>query len=478
MQEIVLKRLATVTSAEALDQVNETYPESEILSFRKIKEAGNDNEFFIVRLRTAAMADESDDVVLDSEDIVIEDKQHEDKEEEKMNEIIRLLKELVEKDSPKETDTTDDLSDEDHQTKPLPTPQKPPMGVAGVGSNITPVSTVVEREANIPKTLARLELIREFGSDYSIGEIEQVNSLYRVALHKKSVTEQDEAAFEDDMAERLEAEQQRQRQEAEYRAWVTEQQKAIDENLRAPARSIYETKEFQSLGIEAKRWIQVMDEAGATNAAIMNEINDLLEVGGEEQGRRVRRRFKQWRAYGQGYEPDEATGALRTHPLRRDVAKALSTMRQEVYAQMAYADAEGQEADETFARKRLKQIEDLENMLTRTDPTQQVDLLRSEVGEEKPRMDLRSIRKNLADIAQGVPSAANVYKPERQGPIKPKRKAPKQKSPYPPGSYGEYIFNQVGPGRGAYDKKAWEKERKEYMENPEEFEKGWKTGVA
>lgn len=199
MEEIVLKRLATITSADALDEISDAYPDAEILSFRRIKEAGTSSEFFVARLRSAAMADEQDDVVLDSEDVVIEDKQHEDKEEKTMNKIVELLTDVLaelKNDSEPGDEGMEDMQmemeempvsdmqdtipgpDEDLQEKyqNIPPSVKPAqqMGL---------LATVLSRDADVSKKIARIELIREVADQgYKVHSIEKIGNKYYATL--------------------------------------------------------------------------------------------------------------------------------------------------------------------------------------------------------------------------------------------------------------------------------------------------------
>lgn len=202
MEEIVLKRIANITSAQALDEISNAHPGSEVLSFRKIKEAGVDNEFFIARIKVAAMADEPDDVVIDSEDVVIEDKQHEDEEERKMDKIVELLTEVLgelksESESADEgfdemqmqmedmpTEQTDVPNPEDGALAKLPQQVSPPTG-----SGMAMARLVVARDADVSAEEAKLELIREFSSQgYRISAMLLDGDKYFVDLQKVSET--------------------------------------------------------------------------------------------------------------------------------------------------------------------------------------------------------------------------------------------------------------------------------------------------
>lgn len=195
MEDIVLKRIANITSAQALDEISDAYPNAEVLSFRKIREAGSDSDFFVARLKSAAIADESNDVVLDSNDIVIEDQKHEDNEEEKMDKIVELLTEVLgelQDESPAAEEGLEDMQLEmeempmkepadtkDDPFATLPQEVNPPAG-SGVMSSL-----VVARPANVSKSKARVELIREFSDQgYRIASIQEIDGQYVASLEK------------------------------------------------------------------------------------------------------------------------------------------------------------------------------------------------------------------------------------------------------------------------------------------------------
>jgi hypothetical protein len=306
LEEIVLKREASVTSAEALDQINAAYPDAEILSFRRIKEAGNSSEFFITRVRVAAMADEADDVVLDSEDIVVEDKKHEENEEDKMNQIINLLKQLVEDEEsekepePIERPKTDAELEMDHEAKPLPEPQEPPFGVSDMGSvSMTPIaSIVVERKANVSKKIARLELIREFTPEYKIASIEKKDGVFLATLDKVSAEtfgDPDEyegsSASMDEWAESEAEAQKARRAESEaarqYEDRIVEDILFGDKNdemgvsTKAPPRF---SDEIFNLSPVGRAWLHFLDEAGAPHKELVNMQKFLEQLTPREQG--------------------------------------------------------------------------------------------------------------------------------------------------------------------------------------------------
>lgn len=479
MEEIVLKREASVTSAEALDQIAESYPDAEILSFRKIKEAGADGEFFITRIRVAATADESDDVVLDSEDIVIEDKQHEDKEEEKMNKIIDLLEKLVDEEETEEKEEapavvneTPDIMSDDHERKPLPKPQQPPLGVAGVGSGITPVaSVVVERPADVSKAAARVELIREFSKDFKVGEIKKAGNAYRVSLVKRSEDEGEgdwnvDRDWSGEESNWLERRQQMEENERAYRQEASERAKQKEKGNRPPARDIYEDPNYKKLAGLAKRWIGLMDEAGAEDDDILGEIEWLAEMSPAQQEATAKERFKEWRKYGQDYVPGYTVAPTERQSVDPEAQKLLSELTRSAEAQLSSAQ---KREDSLVAVRRLKDLKDLNDMILRVPKQEQLSLVQSIYGERPVRPSIRNIRNQIFETAKPL-LKTDVAAPVEQAQPKQRRAPARPKGMSP---YYEHLYDTYGPGKENYDKLRWQREQAEYKKNPEEAEKGW-----
>lgn len=293
MEEVVLKREADVTSAEALDQISLAYPDAEILSFRRVKQAGESSEFFVARLRIHVAG--SEDVVLDSEDIVIEDKKHEDEEEEKMNEIIRLLKTLVDQSEP---------TPQEDEPAPLPEPQKPAIGTAGPGAGMSPIaSVVIERNANIPKALARVELIREFGHGFKIGNIKKSNGKYRAELiRKKSLDIQGEEdgevpahagdaaaldAWIDQQAESQQAEQQR-KNEAEQARYEHEKKQREQDPSGAKIDAPRDEYNDPRLSTAATLYLDFLGESGINIQGVKLMRDAFFKMDPQEQNQFVR----------------------------------------------------------------------------------------------------------------------------------------------------------------------------------------------
>lgn len=96
MKQTIVKRPANITSQKALSQLATEYPHSEILSFRRVKSAGMDGDYFVATLRIAEF-DEIEES-MDDDDIITESEKHEESEEDKLDKIIDMLKKLIEKD--------------------------------------------------------------------------------------------------------------------------------------------------------------------------------------------------------------------------------------------------------------------------------------------------------------------------------------------------------------------------------------------
>ena len=371
MQEIVLKRTASVTSAEALDQINEAYPDAEILSFRRIKEAGNDSEFFVARLRVAEALED---------DVVVEGKQHEEEEEEMMREMLRLLKKLVKDEDKEESPNKDavlnekDFQDEepigsglddlvdDHERKPLPQPQQAPYGVAGLGSDIVPkaASITVERSANVPASVARVELLREFADEYKIASLEKVGNVYRANLVKRSADEWGGAEVNDPLTYDPKSKPREKRlmapdQDVIDAANQMAEQDPIMGDVSAtedPFGIAYEVTpprfiDRNALSDEAYAWLKWLHGQGYDYSVLNSEQNILMSMNEDEQ-----------REYLQQYV---------SSPERRDVT------RQEQYE------------------------EKMKPYYEETKPQYREDVLKNRPIEKKFREDVKDLRENMMD---------------------------------------------------------------------------------
>jgi hypothetical protein len=203
LQEFVLKREASVTSAEALDQISFAYPDAEILSFRRIKEAGSESEFYVARLRTSMemgpVEDPADSMNETDDEVVVEGKEHEENEEALMQQALDLIKEIldeVKSDDPEEAVAEKDLdqkqlemeelpkseSEESPVFNALPKDVRPPVMGMGTVSKIT-----VARKADVSKAAAKVELLKEFAKDgYKISSFNEGNGHYFVDLIRVS----------------------------------------------------------------------------------------------------------------------------------------------------------------------------------------------------------------------------------------------------------------------------------------------------
>ena len=316
MEEIVLKREASVTSAEALDQINSAYPDAEILSFRRIKEAGSSSEFFITRVRFAALGD-------GPAELTVEDAGSERTEDEKMSEIINLLKELVDKVEDDEVDEIDPTVEEDpmpasleddHEAKPLPELQEPAFGVGGTATDISPIaSLVVERKADVSKSLARLELIREFSPEYKIGSIEKQAGVFRVSLYKTSALRESALPGLDEYLEKNDRKQQQREYEKglkpEEDASSPAEEDLLDENgipVKPPKRFPDELFELSPL---AREWLNFLDEAGLPLREIVKAQQFMEELPPRQQGEWIEQQVTEDSVDGVDfYEPSSGFG--------------------------------------------------------------------------------------------------------------------------------------------------------------------------
>lgn len=192
MEEIVLKRPASITSAEALDEIAEAYPDSEVLSFRRIKEAATAAELFVARIRVAAIDEDS---IIDSDEVVVEDKEHEQREEKTMNKIVELLTDVLselkdESDSAEkgmedmqlemeempisdEQDTIPEPDDLENKYQNIPPKVRPAQSMGLLSSY------VLAREASVPKAIAKIELLREVSDKgHKIQSIKKIDNRY------------------------------------------------------------------------------------------------------------------------------------------------------------------------------------------------------------------------------------------------------------------------------------------------------------
>lgn len=230
MNQVIVKHPANIPSQEALTLLADAYPGCEILSFRRVKSAGTEGDFYVATLRTAVIADQPDDVVLDDSDVVLEGKGHEEEEEEqmedqddKLDKIIDMLGDLIKKDE--EVHKMVDEKPEQsliQQRPPIknPVPMQPmaakdrlaklrkktegkcecwdgyervpgtkpcaPGSCKKCDSARKKSMVVVERDADVRKSQARLELLKEFGKEYKIARLAKTGNIYSATLVKRT----------------------------------------------------------------------------------------------------------------------------------------------------------------------------------------------------------------------------------------------------------------------------------------------------
>lgn len=283
MKEIVLKRLANVTSSEALDQIDFAYPDAEVLSFRRVRDASNDEDLFVTRLRVAVVED----------DVVVEGKEHEEEEEKIMRSVLDLLEEIKEEikdlsgeeEEEEETETveaegrpkTDPELEMEHEAKPLPEPMKPPHGGAGFGTAMQPIisSITVRRLANISKTAARVELLREFADEYRVGKIQKSGDTFIAKLRKRSVDAEEVPDYEDMAAP----------DDDEYQF----DYEPVDPDA-DPYGDLPEDKQFDTGNEDINKFFDYLRGAGATDQVLAGEETQLKAK--EKEIRKHRNRLK------------------------------------------------------------------------------------------------------------------------------------------------------------------------------------------
>lgn len=194
MNQIIVKRPANISSQEALTELVLEYPESEVLSFRRVKSAGMDGEYFVATLRVA----EHDEHVGDEE--------HDRDEDAKLDKIIRLIEQLIEKDKAVHKEVEQKPLIEERPPVKNPVPLQP-MAKCDCWDGYCRVPgtkpceegscekcdaarkksmVVVERNADVSKTKAKLELLKEFGKGYKIARLAKTGSIYSATLIKRS----------------------------------------------------------------------------------------------------------------------------------------------------------------------------------------------------------------------------------------------------------------------------------------------------
>lgn len=212
MKQIIVKRQANIPSKEAIALLSEEYADAEILSFRRVKTAGSNEDYFVATIRMAA----EEDIEINEEDVVVEGKEHEEEEDAKLDKIIDMIQELIKKDE--EVHKTIEGGEPKKKKPPIAEERPPvenPMPFQAMGSNkkcecwdgycrvpgtkpCEPGScekcdaaskksmVIVEREANVKKSRAKLELLKEFGKKYKIARLAKTGSVYSATLVKRA----------------------------------------------------------------------------------------------------------------------------------------------------------------------------------------------------------------------------------------------------------------------------------------------------
>ena len=217
MQQIIVKRPANVSSQEALSHLVSEYADAEVLSFRRVKSAGLDGDFFVATLRLAS-----------PEEFIEEESVNEEKsEDDKLDEIISLVKDLIKKDeevhnavggqeAPKPPKAPKPSLIQERPPVKNPAAMMQPMGAKEEKKNSSGCDCwdgyrrvpgtkaceegsckkcdaghknamiVIERNANVSKSRAKLELLKEFGKKYKIARLAKVGNMYSATLLKRS----------------------------------------------------------------------------------------------------------------------------------------------------------------------------------------------------------------------------------------------------------------------------------------------------
>jgi hypothetical protein len=208
MKQTIVKRPANITSQEALSQLVLEYPHSEVLSFRRVKSAGMDGDYFVATLRVAEF-DEVEEA-MDNDEIVTESEFHEEGEEEKLDKIIDMIEKLIEKDEEVHEAIEEPEQSLLQKRPPLknPVPMQPmankncqcwdgykrvpgtkpcaPGSCEKCDSASKNSMVVIERPADISQKRARLEILREFGKEYKIARLAKTGSIYSATLVKRT----------------------------------------------------------------------------------------------------------------------------------------------------------------------------------------------------------------------------------------------------------------------------------------------------
>jgi hypothetical protein len=475
LEELVLKREASVTSAEALDEIAANYPDAEILSFRKIKEAGVDEQYFIARLRLSAM-EEAGPVEEDSDD--------------KLDQILKIVKEILENETTEaDTDNVDadaelasmpSLEAEDlsaHERKPLPSPQKPVLPSASQ-TQMSPIANtlIVKRPADISLRHAKVQLLREFGKQYQIKSIDKVKNIILATLIKTSEEEEvlegrgtnwkEQQAQLEDMALRNQHYMQ-QREEAKKRPPTRDVMRQVD--------SLVKSKKLHP---RSRDWIDLMDEAGAHDQHITQMINHLAKLPLNDQEKFVRDNLKAWRRGKKDFPTEIGKGGIDDFEIDPQVKAFVQQILEDLYTLSISESA--MEEQNGFYSDTMRNLQTFLKTIRQVHPEDQMGYFQkffhSEEPKEKTFREYRDeLNRSLKSLPQKQPAQAPVMEPApQQQELLPQGEG----SPYQEGTYIDYMWKTYGPqGQNPRPQEWWEKELAEYQQDPQAFEQGWSGQV-
>lgn len=470
MEELVLKRETNITSAEALDEIASAYPNAEILSFRRVKQAGENSEYYIARLRMVSAAEETD---------------AEESHDDKLDEVLRLVRLLLkdekeeEKEPEAEIEATEETSEpaepmrDSHERAPLPAPQKAPIPNAG-GGHISPIARriVVERPADVSKKMARLELIREFSTDYKIEELNKIGSVYRASLIRIA---EDEDVLEGQATNFLEQQKMQEEMARANAEYMREREQA---KRRAPRREVIEqAAKTKGLHSQARRWLELMDEAGAKDEDIQRVLQFLTKKTQQEQKEFVAAAFKEWKNNKNTWEEAAGRGGVDTY----EVDPRIRNYVQNIVDDLAVLTASDQVgADPSYYFDTLRNVTTFIRTIGQVAPEDQMQYAKQFFHTEAPtQKTYREHREELRRALKQIPQK-QVAPPQEQPQLfeQQEGETPAPKSPYSEGTYIDYMWKNFGPqGRTPMRPENWEKELAEYNADPDAFEQGWSGQV-
>lgn len=453
MRELVLKREANVTSAEALDEIAFNYPEAEILSFRKIQETGEDKQFFITRVRMAAQ---------DNEEPMADDK-----DEDKLDQILDIVKEILKAETEEPMEETEELAEElpapidtpsaaeEHTRRPLPPPQKPVIP-SGSTTQLSPIASIlVERVASVPKKVARIELLREFGKEYSIRDLKKIGNVYQASLVRLADLDDDIDADSRYDALALQEIQDQKRREQEFNRFVEEYYSPETEDeagrsLKAEEHFDYDDPQY-NLSPWAKKYMQFLDESGMAKKGIKLMMDWFGSQSAEQQGAFVRGmmersslpgspkglgddsalkirnlkqprdgRFtvpKQLEKFMRGEGPKGVVQTFEVDPALREELKSMRDQKAQEQQQLAEAADERYPADLRYPQRWFDYAVDAISRVEGEENQRKVlnDILTGQIGIKEPRQprpsaDIDISGMTLLDLARQPLTPGQAYK--------------------------------------------------------------------